>query len=188
MSKRKGKSAARIAAAAGMAVVVGAANAITIDGPEGVGDLVWEDVNGNGIQDGGEPGLANVTVNLLRESDLTLLDTTMTDAMGNYGFSWDNQAFGTPYYQLFDFVVEFELLPGYVFTVQNAPGSTDNNDSDADTSTGRAAVTINGPDEINYNIDAGMILDAQIPIPAAVWLFGSGLLGLVAVARRKKSS
>jgi len=27
-----------------------------------------------------------------------------------------------------------------------------------------------------------------VPVPAAVWLFGSGLLGLVAVARKKKSS
>lgn len=26
-----------------------------------------------------------------------------------------------------------------------------------------------------------------VPIPAAVWLFGSGLIGLVGVARRKKS-
>jgi hypothetical protein len=29
---------------------------------------------------------------------------------------------------------------------------------------------------------------SAVPIPAAVWLFGSGLLGLVGVARRKKSS
>ena len=28
----------------------------------------------------------------------------------------------------------------------------------------------------------------QVPVPAAVWLFGSGLLGLVGVARRKKAS
>jgi len=28
---------------------------------------------------------------------------------------------------------------------------------------------------------------AAVPVPAAVWLFGSGLLGLVGVARRKKS-
>jgi hypothetical protein len=28
----------------------------------------------------------------------------------------------------------------------------------------------------------------QVPVPAAVWLFGSGLLGLVGVARRKKSA
>ena len=26
-----------------------------------------------------------------------------------------------------------------------------------------------------------------VPVPAAVWLFGSGLLGLVGVARRKRS-
>lgn len=29
---------------------------------------------------------------------------------------------------------------------------------------------------------------SAVPVPAAVWLFGSGLLGLVGVARRKKSS
>ena len=28
---------------------------------------------------------------------------------------------------------------------------------------------------------------ATVPVPAAVWLFGSGLLGLVGVARRKAS-
>lgn len=28
---------------------------------------------------------------------------------------------------------------------------------------------------------------AVVPVPAAVWLFGSGLLGLAVVARRKKS-
>jgi hypothetical protein len=27
---------------------------------------------------------------------------------------------------------------------------------------------------------------AAVPVPAAVWLFGSGLLGLVGIARRKK--
>ena len=28
---------------------------------------------------------------------------------------------------------------------------------------------------------------AAVPVPAAVWLFGSGLLGLVGIARRKKT-
>ena len=27
-----------------------------------------------------------------------------------------------------------------------------------------------------------------IPVPAALWLFGSGLLGLVGIARRKKAA
>jgi hypothetical protein len=29
---------------------------------------------------------------------------------------------------------------------------------------------------------------STVPVPAAAWLFGSGLLGLVGVARRKKVS
>ena len=32
------------------------------------------------------------------------------------------------------------------------------------------------------------VKEQVIPVPAAVWLFGSGLLGLVGVARRRKSS
>jgi len=31
----------------------------------------------------------------------------------------------------------------------------------------------------------GMVLSAVIPVPAAVWLFGSGLIGLIGIARRK---
>ena len=31
----------------------------------------------------------------------------------------------------------------------------------------------------NFTIDS-------VPLPAAVWLFGSGLLGLIGIARRKK--
>ena len=31
------------------------------------------------------------------------------------------------------------------------------------------------------------IVVSAIPVPAAVWLFGSGLLGLVGIARRKKA-
>lgn len=31
------------------------------------------------------------------------------------------------------------------------------------------------------------VITAPVPVPAAVWLFGSGLLGLVGIARRKKA-
>ncbi len=34
----------------------------------------------------------------------------------------------------------------------------------------------------------GLITPSAVPVPAAVWLFGSGLLGLVGVARRKKAA
>lgn len=42
----------------------------------------------------------------------------------------------------------------------------------------------------NNNDDLGFITYmnvSQVPLPAAVWLFGSGLIGLVGMARRKKA-
>ncbi len=38
----------------------------------------------------------------------------------------------------------------------------------------------------NANFNLNGITPSAVPVPAAVWLFGSGLLGLVGVARRKK--
>jgi hypothetical protein len=32
------------------------------------------------------------------------------------------------------------------------------------------------------------IVTSTVPIPPSIWLFGSGLLGLVAIARRKKAA
>jgi len=42
----------------------------------------------------------------------------------------------------------------------------------------------------NANFDMSTLhLDSvEVPVPAAVWLFGSGLLGLVGIARRKKKN
>jgi hypothetical protein len=40
----------------------------------------------------------------------------------------------------------------------------------------------------NANFNANMSPVEPVPIPAAVWLFGSGLLGLAGLARRKKSA
>ncbi|MGB8858143.1 MAG: SdrD B-like domain-containing protein [Ilumatobacteraceae bacterium] len=50
-----------------------------------IGDRVWEDVNNNGIQDGGEPGIAFVRVELYDNLG-NLVDTTFTDLNGNYLF------------------------------------------------------------------------------------------------------
>jgi len=51
-------------------------------------------------------------------------------------------------------------------------------------------LSLDGTGEVNYGVHnwavhAGNI--HPIPIPAAVWLFGSGLLGLVGMERRKKA-
>lgn len=47
------------------------------------------------------------------------------------------------------------------------------------------SLTSGSIDGIVSGADVVAKLGAVVPVPAAVWLFGSGLLGLVAVARRK---
>ena len=57
--------------------------------PFEIGHRIWLDSNGNGIQDAGEPGLANVTVSLF-DNNGTRIGTTTTDANGNYYFNNTN--------------------------------------------------------------------------------------------------
>jgi uncharacterized repeat protein (TIGR01451 family) len=54
--------------------------------PATVGDRVWDDLNGNGIQDPGEPGIPNATVQLYSATS-NLVATTTTDADGLYAFT-----------------------------------------------------------------------------------------------------
>jgi hypothetical protein len=50
-----------------------------------LGDFVWEDLNGNGIQDTGEPGIAGVQM-ILKDSGNNVIATTTTDSSGHYFF------------------------------------------------------------------------------------------------------
>jgi uncharacterized repeat protein (TIGR01451 family) len=51
-----------------------------------IGDLVWDDQNGDGAKGGGEPGLAGVTVRLLAADGTTPVATQVTAAGGAYSF------------------------------------------------------------------------------------------------------
>ncbi len=59
-----------------------------------IGDTVWNDVNGNGIQDAGEKGIAGVTVNLvwagpdgvIGTADDVVYPAMLTDTNGHYTF------------------------------------------------------------------------------------------------------
>jgi len=45
-------------------------------------------------------------------------------------------------------------------------------------------IGLQGFDQLGYNFTSVTL----IPLPAAVWLFGSGLLGLIGIARRRKAA
>ncbi len=55
-------------------------------GTASLGDRVWNDADGDGVQDAGEAGLTGVTVELLN-GDGTVIATTTTGADGIYTFS-----------------------------------------------------------------------------------------------------
>ncbi len=54
-----------------------------------IGNYVWNDVNGNGLQDAGEEGLEGISLNLY-DSECNLVGTTVTNEDGNYAFNDSN--------------------------------------------------------------------------------------------------
>ncbi|ACL25990.1 SdrD B-like domain-containing protein [Chloroflexus aggregans] len=120
--------------------------------PASIGDRVWEDVNGNGVQDTGEAGVANVTVTLYRASDNSVAGTATTVLDGSYSIT--NLVPG-------EYYIVFSNLPsGYVFT---AADQGDNAlDSDANQTTGRTAnfTLVSGQSDLTW--DAGLYRPASV--------------------------
>ena len=109
-----------------------------------IGDRVWLDCNGNGVQDTDELGVANVTVKLL-DAGGAVVATQTTDANGNYLFS--NLTPG-------DYSVQFVPLAGYNFTTKDV--GADSADSDADPTTGKTIQTTLTSGESDLTWDAGL--------------------------------
>lgn len=127
--------------------------------PAALGDFVWEDTDGDGIQDDGEPGVEGVTVNLYSDvdgdgvaepggDDNGPIATTMTDADGNYLFT--GLAPG-------DYFVEFVNPGGFAGFSPQDQGGDDTVDSDANPATGVAAVTTLVAGETDLTHDAGLV-------------------------------
>ena len=67
-----------------LANVVGVGGTVTVYAGATIGDRIWEDVDADGVQDPGEPGLDGVTVELRGPSGL--IATTTTAGGGAYQF------------------------------------------------------------------------------------------------------
>ncbi len=124
-----------------------------------LGDYVWLDSNGDGVQGASETGIQGVTVNLWRDTNgdgnvesNEILKTTTTDATGHYEF------YGlTPG---LDYQVQVVAPTGDTFTTQYAQGADANNavatDSNVNAS-GLSGVIVLQPGQNNATIDAGLV-------------------------------
>ena len=107
---------------------------------------VWDDPNGNGIQDASESGHATVAVQLL-DANSNVVATTTSDSQGNYSFT--NLTPGT-------YFVQFVSPSGYVFTA-DGQGQDDTLNSDANPSTGETAALVLDFGQDAANVDAGLV-------------------------------
>jgi subtilisin-like proprotein convertase family protein len=112
-----------------------------------VGNFVFDDLNGNGIQNVGEPGISGVTVKLLNSPALTQAAITTTASGGLYSFSGVTPG---------NYVIEFTAPAGFIFSPKDQ-GADDTLDSDANTGTGRTDQFALAGGASDLTRDAGMI-------------------------------
>ena len=125
-----------------------------------IGDYVFEDSNGNGIQDGGETGLGGITVNLL-DSQGNVVASTTTAPGGAYGF---DVAPGT-------YSIQVAPPSGYYLT-KAGQGADPALDSNPDPTTGNSAPITLAPGETNNTVDAGLFRKGNVG--NFVWLDADG--------------
>lgn len=140
-----------------------------------VGDRVWVDEDGDGDQDAGEPGIPNVTVNLLASDGVTVLATTITDIEGRYLFG--DLAPGDYQVQLDLSTMPATLLPNPTFEITDsgAPDLTPDGITEVSLTSGEERENVDFG--FNYNSTA----ETNIPGPGAlaavgdrVWLDANG--------------
>ncbi|MBD2206730.1 right-handed parallel beta-helix repeat-containing protein [Calothrix sp. FACHB-1219] len=118
--------------------------------PQGsIGNRIWNDTDGDGIQDAEETGIANVSVKLLNSSQ-QIIATKLTNSNGHYTFN--NLSAGTYTVQ-----VDSSTLPS---------GAQITSDPDA-TKDGQSVVSL-ATDETKVNIDFGYKFPLQPPQPKVI--------------------
>ena len=121
-----------------------------------IGDFVWNDANGDGVQGATEVGINGTMVNLLDSGGNVIATTTTTN----------HPTTGEPGYYEFiglttgDYEVEFVTPTGFSFS-PSGQGSTDL-DSDADLLTGRTGVFTLAAGQDITDVDAGMVPGGSI--------------------------
>ncbi|HOX04249.1 MAG TPA: SdrD B-like domain-containing protein, partial [Verrucomicrobiota bacterium] len=117
------------------------------------GDRVWNDANGNGVQDSGEPGISGVVVQLTITwpgSATSTVVQTVTDASGYYAFenllldeNYDGAGMGEPTYSI---MIPLANQPGTPSPTGQGTAATDSNDAD-----GTAAYPVESFFDVTYD-------------------------------------
>ncbi|MCB0961069.1 MAG: cadherin-like domain-containing protein [Acidimicrobiales bacterium] len=128
---------------------------VTIELTTSLGDRVWEDLDHDGVQDQGEPGIEGVAVALLGPGD-AVLATAETGADGTYELAGLRPG---------SYRVRFARPDGYRWTLADA-GGDDARDSDAKAadplaSTARTDAVAVGTDDLT-SLDAGLWRPASL--------------------------
>ncbi len=150
-------------AATGLITLISGENNMDIDAGmylAQLGDLVWEDIDADGIKDAGENGIDGVVVRLYAADGITpvldaygnLVNSTVTAGGGYYKFTSLLQG---------DYVVEFVKPAGYT-NYSNKGAGASNVDSDADTSTGKTSVIALTRGGRDMSIDCGFYKRSSI--------------------------
>lgn len=137
-----------------------------------IGDRIWSDTNTDGKQDGGEPGVPGVTLNLYNAAG-SLIASAVTDVNGIYHFG-----------NLIDGNYTVGIVPpaGFTLTIQNGTvaGTTLANNSDFNIITYRAnSLNLAGGTNVT-DLDGGLI-NTRAALGDKVWYDanGDGLQGAV---------
>jgi hypothetical protein len=158
----------------GKANGLGSISALAGNAPIEIGNRVWLDIDGDGVQDPSEVPLEGVTVRLL-DANGVVVATKTTDANGVYVFRSDTDGV----LPNTDYIVEFDKSTTVITPAISDLGVTDLSllklttqtaggdaliDSNPDVTTGRAPVTTKGSGENDHSIDAGYNILPPTPV------------------------
>ena len=125
--------------------------------PDSVGDPVWNDLNANGTQDAGEPGLEGVEVTVFSGTG-AMAGRALTDGDGRYTFNKPApRRAARP---------ALRAPAGYAISPLRRGGPT--RDSDIDPATGRTMNFSSPPGGSNPNMDAGFY--PAVNVAGRVWV------------------
>jgi SdrD B-like domain len=151
--------------------------------PIDIGDRVWKDLNSNGIQDPNEPGLDNLTVNLMQGA--SVVASVSTDVNGGYLFtsrSGINDPIGSTSFNVTNlkpgqsnFWVKVDLtdpdIPAGLHLASNGVGTNARIDSDGQADGGTVPFNIVDASAQNFNLDFGFCTAAACK-PGEIYAIG----------------